>query len=389
MANEITVRGPRSWVNDILLGDGINKSGTITMSLAPTKGDCYLKGGTVDVGAWTCTGGFILGIDDSDSDLAKFFVGNTASSFMNWDGAAMTYQIGSGDTLTVKGGGDINLESGGDIVFTPSDANPSLIKWSTVHNLGAGAAVARGLCLWPTVADQDYFYIGYEPVTPGYSRYKGININSYLSINLRCTRDDDNRAWIDLNAGGSVATNAISFYVEAVGADKRMVLTTTAFYPISGSGHFDLGTNALRWKDGYFTGTVTAQKFTDEGGGYDFFMPNPANPKKEMLRHWAIETDGLRTLYVGRGKTNGKGKTIIEMPEWFEALNDINTCEYYLTSLNGLCGLAVNKKMDRKGMFEVVSNIPNQEFSWQVIVVRGDKKGRKTIEDYPIIELIK
>ncbi len=202
MANEITVRGPRSWVNDILLGDGINKSGTITMSLAPTKGDCYLKGGTVDVDAWTCEGGFILGIDDSDSDIAKFFVGNTASSYQSWNGTSMIYQIGSGDTLTVKGGGDIVLETGGDIILEPSDANPALIKWSTVHNLGAAATVVRGLCIWPTTPNQERFYIGYDPTDPGYSRYDIIGLHSYLAINLRSYRDASHYVYLDLNSGG-------------------------------------------------------------------------------------------------------------------------------------------------------------------------------------------
>ncbi len=224
MANEITVRGPRSWVNDILLGDGINKSGTITMSLAPTKGDCYLKGGAVDVDAWTCEGGFILGVDDSDSDLAKFFVGNTASSFMSWDGAAMTYQIGSGDALTVKGGGNIVLEDGGDIIFALSDANPALIKWGAVHNLGAASTTARGLCLWPTVADQDSFRIGYDPVNNIYSRFSAVGIYTTTLINLKSSYDASDFSEISLFSGDG--TSYIYFQV-----NKNGVAKTARIYP--------------------------------------------------------------------------------------------------------------------------------------------------------------
>lgn len=182
--SDITVEGPRSIVGDSQLGDGINVSGTITLNLAPTKGDCYIKGGNVNTTAWTCGGGFILGIDDSDADLAKLFVGNTASSFMNWDGTAMAFQIGSGDALTVKGGGDINLDTGGDINLSPSDADPALIKWSTTHNLGAAATGTRGLCIYPTNANNDYLQIGVNPLTGNAHRYYIVNIRTYRQTTI-------------------------------------------------------------------------------------------------------------------------------------------------------------------------------------------------------------
>jgi len=43
--------------------------------------------------------------------------------------------------------------------------------------------------------------------------------------------------------------------------------------------------------------------------------------------------------------------------------------------------------MNEKGKFEVISDIPNQEFSWQIVVMRGDLRGRESMEKHPIIEV--
>lgn len=100
MANEITVKGPRSWVRDIILGDGVNHSGTITLTLADGKGDCYFAGksdaATYDFPNWQVDGGFILGIDDSIAgNPARFFIGDSG-------GNNLSYSSSTG-ILTVSG----------------------------------------------------------------------------------------------------------------------------------------------------------------------------------------------------------------------------------------------------------------------------------------------
>ena len=138
---------------------------------------------------------------------------------------------------------------------------------------------------------------------------------------------------------------------------------------------------------GWFSGTCYAIKFTDAGGGYDFYMRNPAN-EKEMLRHWAIETDGLKTIYSGSGKTNSDKKCIIQLPSWFVALNDIATCTYHLTAIEKLGLLIISRKVTKMGTFEVVSSEADQDFDWQIIVDRGDEIARKSVKDHPIVERI-
>ena len=78
-------------VNSSLLGDGVGQSGTLTMSLAPNQGDVYIRA-VIDAGDFANTGaktGFIIGLDDSDSDLAKFYFGSP-SNYIKYDGSTLT-----------------------------------------------------------------------------------------------------------------------------------------------------------------------------------------------------------------------------------------------------------------------------------------------------------
>lgn len=73
------------------MGDGKTRSGTLTMQLAPNLGDVYIRAG-LDAGDFANTSaktGFILGIDDSDSDKAKFYFGSS-TAYIQYDGSTLT-----------------------------------------------------------------------------------------------------------------------------------------------------------------------------------------------------------------------------------------------------------------------------------------------------------
>jgi len=89
--------------DDLISGVTIDKlfTGTIsskqiTLAVTPDEGDVYLAAGKTDFN--NSVAGFILGIDDSDSDTAKFYVGDS-SNYINWTGSALnisgTLSIGS------------------------------------------------------------------------------------------------------------------------------------------------------------------------------------------------------------------------------------------------------------------------------------------------------
>jgi len=63
-------------------------SKAITLAVADGTGDSKIQAGKTDF--TNDDSGFILGIDDSDSDKAKFYIGDN-TSYLNWDGSQLTY----------------------------------------------------------------------------------------------------------------------------------------------------------------------------------------------------------------------------------------------------------------------------------------------------------
>jgi len=78
------------------LETGTISSKQITLDITTDgEGDVYYGFGTFDADAWTATGGMIMGMDDSDSNKVKFFLGDATTS-MDWN-------VTTADTLTVAG----------------------------------------------------------------------------------------------------------------------------------------------------------------------------------------------------------------------------------------------------------------------------------------------
>ncbi len=71
---------------------GIITSKALELAVSAGTGDSYLAGKTAlaiyDWLNWEVDGGFMLGLDDSDGDKAKFFVGNK-TEYVKWDGSGL------------------------------------------------------------------------------------------------------------------------------------------------------------------------------------------------------------------------------------------------------------------------------------------------------------
>ncbi len=156
--------------------------------------------------------------------------------------------------ITIKDGGGISLEAGGDIVLAPSDANPALIQWSTVHNIGAATTAARGLCIWPTTPNQNYLRIGYDPVNDQGSPYLLISLLASSTVDMRSYHDATHRAFMrPIAAIGSayiqmgVQDGGVLYYIYFYGDDGRLTcpsyLTTVGGIHVGGTA--DPGTDNL------------------------------------------------------------------------------------------------------------------------------------------------
>ena len=120
-----------SEINVSKLTAGSITSQAITLAVKDGGGDVKIQAGKTDF--VNTDSGFILGLDDSDSNKAKFFIGDT-TVYMNWTGTALTIvganvTISGADGLTVNSGGNILLNAGGDLYLTDDVSNPSEIRF--------------------------------------------------------------------------------------------------------------------------------------------------------------------------------------------------------------------------------------------------------------------
>ncbi len=159
-------------VSKLLAGTITSKAFTLAVAGA---GDCYFNAGKTD---FTNTeSGFIIGIDDSDSDLPKFYIGNLTSYF-NWTGTAMVVlgnitnieNYTEGETLAVN-----------DVVCIKNNYSDSLVSITTdAHTASSNADTNYGTDteLWSGSADGGAHGAGSHniyvkiPSTPGISLYR-------------------------------------------------------------------------------------------------------------------------------------------------------------------------------------------------------------------------
>ena len=127
------------------------------------------------------------------------------------------------------------------------------------------------------------------------------------------------------------------------------------------------GENAAGW----FSGNVAVTGTLSKGGG-SFKIDHPLDPEHKYLYHSFVESPDMMNIYNGNVTTDASGEAIIELPEWFEALN--RDFRYQLTVIGGGDAWA-QARVARKivaNSFVIQTSAPNIEVSWQVTGIRQD-----------------
>ncbi len=104
-------------------------------------------------------------------------------------------------------------------------------------------------------------------------------------------------------------------------------------------------------------------------GSGTFLIDHPLDPENLVLRHSFVESPEPMLVYKGRTELVD-GEAVVELPDYFDALNRDDDIEYSLTPVGSLCSLAVKEEL--KGNSFVVMGDRDCEFSWVVYSVRDD-----------------
>ena len=124
---------------------------------------------------------------------------------------------------------------------------------------------------------------------------------------------------------------------------------------------------------GYFTGNVRVTGNLEKAGG-TFKIDHPQDPENKYLVHSFVESPDMMNIYNGNTKTDASGKSTVQLPDYFESLNI--EFRYQLTVIGEFAQAIVSRKVDGN-TFEIMTDKPNVEVSWQVTGVRNDPWAQK------------
>jgi hypothetical protein len=136
---------------------------------------------------------------------------------------------------------------------------------------------------------------------------------------------------------------------------------------------------------GRFIGNVTVESTTDQPGdlsvdgmltkgGGSFKIDHPLDPEHKYLYHSFVESPDMKNIYDGTVITDDNGEAVVQLPDWFEALN--RDFRYQLTVIGTFAQAIVAEKI--KGhRFKLKTTSGNVEVSWQVTGIRRDAWANK------------
>jgi len=118
----------------------------------------------------------------------------------------------------------------------------------------------------------------------------------------------------------------------------------------------------------FFLGDVDVDGRLSKAGG-SFKIDHPLDPANKYLYHSFVESPDMMNIYNGIVVTDATGRAVVEMPDWFDALN--RDFRYQLTAIGQFAQAIVASKMSNNS-FTIQTDKPNVEVSWQVTGVRHD-----------------
>jgi hypothetical protein len=125
---------------------------------------------------------------------------------------------------------------------------------------------------------------------------------------------------------------------------------------------------APQWAGVFYGDVFVAGTLAKSAGS--FKIDDPLDPANKYLSHSVVESPDMMNVYNGNVTLDAKGEAWVEMPNWFEALNQ--DFRYQLTPI-GAPGpnLYVAKEVSNN-RFKIAGGKPNGKVSWQVTGIRHD-----------------
>ena len=155
--------------------------------------------------------------------------------------------------------------------------------------------------------------------------------------------------------------NAVSGFIESPNGSAVAAVN-------AGSGDALFAQNSSGGFAAFFLGNVDVDGTLSKAAG-SFKIDHPLDPANKYLYHSFVESPDMMNIYNGTVTTNAQGDAIVNMPDWFEALN--RDFRYQLTVIGQFAQAIISGEMVNHA-FTIKTDRPNVKVSWQVTGIRHD-----------------
>jgi hypothetical protein len=191
--------------------------------------------------------------------------------------------------------------------------------------------------------------------------------------------------WTKARRTSSSSTSNRTYGLYGVATNDNQVGYTQAVYGYASGGNDAIAiegyvTGGLHYNwAGYFDGDaiVTGNFYQKKSA---FRIDHPLDPDNEYLCHSSVNSPDMKNVYDGVVTLDADGRSVVNLPEYFEALN--KEFRYQLTCIGGYAPVYIAEKISNN-QFEIAGGKPGMEVSWQITGIRKDpaaEDGRISVE---------
>jgi hypothetical protein len=119
---------------------------------------------------------------------------------------------------------------------------------------------------------------------------------------------------------------------------------------------------------GYFAGNVYVAGTLSKSSG-SFRIDHPLDPENKTLSHSFVESPDMKNIYDGVVVLDNTGTATIQLPAYFEALNE--NFRYQLTCIGGYANVYIAQEISNN-QFSIAGGTAGLKVSWQVTGNRKD-----------------
>jgi len=119
---------------------------------------------------------------------------------------------------------------------------------------------------------------------------------------------------------------------------------------------------------GVFSGSVEVNGNLSKTSG-SFKIDHPLDPANKYLYHSFVESPDMMNIYNGVATLDAAGEAVIQMPEWFGALN--RDFRYQLTCIGGFAPVYIAQEL-ANNQFKIGGGHAGMKISWQITGIRQD-----------------